>query len=73
MSDAPTSEPLGNGLVVAAHGRHCMVEVADGTRLLCHTRGTLSRVEPAACFGARRGGGTRPGTAGKMSNPASGK
>ena len=34
----------GNGLVVAAHGRHCMVETADGSRLLCHGRGKKSEV-----------------------------
>ena len=44
MTGAATDEVLGNGLVVAAHGRHCMVEVADGTRLLCHTRGKKSAV-----------------------------
>jgi len=33
-----------NGLVVAAHGRHCMVEAADGRRLLCHARGKKSEV-----------------------------
>ena len=27
------------GLVVAAHGRHCVVESPDGTRRLCHARG----------------------------------
>ncbi|WP_313074691.1 ribosome small subunit-dependent GTPase A [Melaminivora sp.] len=27
------------GLVVASHGRHCVVEQADGTRLICHPRG----------------------------------
>jgi len=31
------------GLVVASHGRHCMVETADGTRLLCHPRGKKNR------------------------------
>ena len=30
------------GLVVGAHGRHVMVEAADGSRLLCHTRGKKS-------------------------------
>ena len=39
-----TGAPAGNGLVVAAHGRHCMVEDADGTRLLCHGRGKKSEV-----------------------------
>ena len=32
----------GNGRVVAAHGRQCMVETADGSRVLCHTRGKKS-------------------------------
>lgn len=30
------------GLVVAGHGRHVMVETADGRRLLCHARGKKS-------------------------------
>ena len=41
---AAAPDDLGNGLVVASHGRHCMVEVADGSRLLCHTRGKKSAV-----------------------------
>ena len=32
----------GNGLVVGAHGRHFIVESADGQRRLCHTRGKKS-------------------------------
>lgn len=28
-----------DGLVTATHGRHCMVEAADGRTLLCHARG----------------------------------
>jgi len=32
------------GLVVAAHGRHCMVETADGRQVLCHTRGKKSDI-----------------------------
>ncbi len=32
------------GLVVAAHGRHCLVETPDGTRLICHPRGKKSDV-----------------------------
>lgn len=28
-----------SGLVVATHGRHCLVESADGVRRLCHARG----------------------------------
>ncbi len=35
---------LSEGLVVAAHGRHCMVETGDGTRLLCHGRGKKTEV-----------------------------
>ena len=27
------------GLVVATYGRHCLVETADGERLICHPRG----------------------------------
>jgi ribosome biogenesis GTPase len=30
---------VGNGLVVGAHGRHVIVESADGVRRLCHLRG----------------------------------
>jgi ribosome biogenesis GTPase len=30
------------GLVVGAHGRHCIVESEDGGRLLCHSRGKKS-------------------------------
>ena len=30
------------GLVVASHGRHCVVESADGTRRICHPRGKKS-------------------------------
>ena len=33
------------GLVVAAHGRHAMVETPDGERVLCHTRGKGRRKE----------------------------
>ncbi|HET8746527.1 MAG TPA: ribosome small subunit-dependent GTPase A [Ramlibacter sp.] len=31
------------GLVVASHGRHCLVESPDGTRRLCHPRGKKSQ------------------------------
>jgi ribosome biogenesis GTPase / thiamine phosphate phosphatase len=34
----------GSGLVVAAHGRHCMVESPDGQRRICHPRGKKSQV-----------------------------
>jgi len=38
-------EPAGNrpGLVVASHGRHCLVESPDGSRRLCHPRGKKSQ------------------------------
>lgn len=32
------------GLVVASHGRHCVVETADGERRICHPRGKKSQV-----------------------------
>jgi ribosome biogenesis GTPase len=35
---------LEHGLVVAGHGRHVMVEQADGQRLLCHPRGKKSEL-----------------------------
>ena len=35
--------PLQPGLVVASHGRHCMVETPDGRRLICHPRGKKSQ------------------------------
>ncbi|MDD2712201.1 MAG: ribosome small subunit-dependent GTPase A [Simplicispira sp.] len=31
------------GLVVASHGRHCMVETPDGARRICHPRGKKSQ------------------------------
>lgn len=31
------------GLVVASHGRHCLVETSDGERLICHPRGKKSQ------------------------------
>jgi ribosome biogenesis GTPase len=33
-----------DGLVVAAHGRHVIVEAADGSRVLCHPRGKKSEL-----------------------------
>ena len=36
MAQQETSQP---GLVVASHGRHCLVERADGSRVLCHAKG----------------------------------
>ena len=38
MADQPT------GLVVAAHGRHCLVESPDGSRRICHPRGKKNAV-----------------------------
>ncbi|RYF84231.1 MAG: ribosome small subunit-dependent GTPase A [Comamonadaceae bacterium] len=34
---------LQEGLVVGSHGRHCVVETADGTRRICHPRGKKSQ------------------------------
>ena len=31
--------PLQDGLVVSAHGRHCVVEMPAGQRVICHPRG----------------------------------
>ena len=41
----PVSErrTLQEGLVVASHGRHCVVESADGVRRICHPRGKKSQ------------------------------
>ncbi len=33
-----------DGLVIASHGRHCLVETPDGQRLICHPRGKKSQV-----------------------------
>lgn len=43
---APTAgerSALQPGLVVASHGRHCMVETPDGQRRICHPRGKKSQ------------------------------
>ena len=37
-------DSLAVGLVVAAHGRHVMVETPEGTRVLCHPRGKKSEL-----------------------------
>lgn len=34
---------LDEGLVVASHGRHCLVETASGARVICHPRGKKSQ------------------------------
>lgn len=31
--------PLREGLIVASHGRHCVVETPEGHRVICHPRG----------------------------------
>lgn len=40
---ASTQDALRTGLVVATHGRHCVVELDDGTRIICHPRGKKSQ------------------------------
>jgi len=35
--------PLHNGLIVAAYGRHFLVETPEGNRLICHSRGKKSQ------------------------------
>ena len=41
--DASSQEAMNTGLVVATHGRHCVVELDDGTRIICHPRGKKSQ------------------------------
>ena len=38
----PNATERRGGLVVAAHGRHCLVETDTGERLICHPRGKKS-------------------------------
>ncbi len=40
---ASNQEALNTGLVVATHGRHCVVELDDGSRIICHPRGKKSQ------------------------------
>ncbi len=40
----PEAATLVDGRVVAAFGRHCLVESADGKRRICHPRGKKSQV-----------------------------
>lgn len=40
---ATADHALRDGLVVASHGRHCIVETADGERRICHPRGKKSQ------------------------------
>lgn len=35
-------EGLQTGLVIGSHGRHCVVETAEGERVICHPRGKKS-------------------------------
>lgn len=37
------AQPLPVGLVVASHGRHCVVETPAGERVICHPRGKKSQ------------------------------
>lgn len=37
------AKTLQDGLVVASHGRHCIVETPSGERLICHPRGKKSQ------------------------------
>lgn len=41
---ASSATQLASGLVVAAYGRHCMVETPEGRRLICHPRGKKNQV-----------------------------
>ncbi len=38
-----SQDAMKTGLVVATHGRHCVVEQDDGTRIICHPRGKKSQ------------------------------
>jgi len=40
---ASSQEAMNTGLVVATHGRHCVVELGDGARIICHPRGKKSQ------------------------------
>ena len=40
---ASSQESLNTGLVVATHGRHCVVELDNATRIICHPRGKKSQ------------------------------
>lgn len=42
--ERPAGGERQSGLVVAAFGRHCLVESPDGTRRICHPRGKKSAV-----------------------------
>ncbi len=38
-----SADALRDGLVVASHGRHCLVETPEGERRICHPRGKKSQ------------------------------
>ena len=40
---AEHTDALSPGLVVASHGRHCVVETPEGVRVICHPRGKKSQ------------------------------
>ncbi len=40
----PPNSALDRGLVVGSFGRHCLVETAQGQRVICHPRGKKSQV-----------------------------
>ncbi|NDY92322.1 ribosome small subunit-dependent GTPase A [Ideonella livida] len=42
VAGAPAASALAEALVVGAHGRHVVIECADGQRLLAHSRGKKS-------------------------------
>ena len=42
-SASTAAKTLHDGLVVASHGRHCLVETPAGERLICHPRGKKSQ------------------------------
>ncbi len=41
-SSAP-ADLLRDGLVIASHGRHCLIETPEGERRICHPRGKKSQ------------------------------
>jgi len=40
---AADTSALREGLVIASYGRHCLVELPDGERVICHPRGKKSQ------------------------------
>ncbi|RYF69621.1 MAG: ribosome small subunit-dependent GTPase A, partial [Comamonadaceae bacterium] len=38
-----TADALHTGIVIASHGRHCVVETPDGQHVICHPRGKKSQ------------------------------